>query len=136
MLGEIAATSEAQARLCFGARPDPHNSAKGIPIGRLPDKAHGQPVSSLARAIVAEQRRPIVEIGDEHIDVAVVVEIGTGDTAADIGAAHAAGVACWSVLGGTHDEKTLRDAGSDTILGGISELPAALGRRFGSENGT
>jgi len=52
-----------------------------------------------------------------------------GDTDADIGAAHAAGMPCWSVLGGTHDEKTLREAGADLILtGGIADLPAALDR--------
>jgi phosphoglycolate phosphatase len=50
-----------------------------------------------------------------------------GDTTNDIGAAHAAGLPCWAVLGGTHDEATLRDAGADSILSGIAALPAALG---------
>ena len=49
-----------------------------------------------------------------------------GDTTADIGAAHAAGMPCWSVLGGTHDEATLRAAGADRILPGLAALPAAL----------
>jgi len=51
-----------------------------------------------------------------------------GDTTADIGAAHAAGLPCWSVLGGVHDEGTLRGAGADLILSGVAELPAALDR--------
>jgi phosphoglycolate phosphatase len=51
-----------------------------------------------------------------------------GDTTADIGAAHAAGLPCWSVLGGVHDEATLRAAGADRILSGFAELPAALAR--------
>jgi phosphoglycolate phosphatase len=51
-----------------------------------------------------------------------------GDTTADIGAAHAAGLPCWSVLGGVHDERTLRDAGADLILSGVAELPVALSR--------
>jgi HAD superfamily hydrolase (TIGR01509 family) len=51
-----------------------------------------------------------------------------GDTTADIGAAHAAGLPCWSVLGGVHDEGTLREAGADLILSGVAELPAALAR--------
>jgi len=51
-----------------------------------------------------------------------------GDTTADIGAAHAAGIPCWSVLGGVHDEATLRAAGADLILSGVAELPAALER--------
>ncbi len=51
-----------------------------------------------------------------------------GDTTADIGAARAAGVACWSVLGGTHDEATLRAAAPDRILSAFAELPAALAR--------
>jgi len=53
-----------------------------------------------------------------------------GDTAADVQAAHAAGVPCWCVLGGIHDEATLRAAGADLILeGGIGDLPAALAAR-------
>ncbi len=52
-----------------------------------------------------------------------------GDTTADIGAAHAAGLPCWSVLGGVHDEGTLREAGADLILSGVAELPAALDRQ-------
>jgi phosphoglycolate phosphatase len=52
-----------------------------------------------------------------------------GDTDADIGAAHAAGMPCWAVLGGTQGEKTLRAAGADLILaGGLADLPAALDR--------
>ena len=51
-----------------------------------------------------------------------------GDTAADVGTAHAAGLPCWAVLGGTHDEATLRAAGADSILSGIAALPAALDR--------
>jgi len=54
--------------------------------------------------------------------------IMVGDTTADIGAAHAAGLPCWSVLGGVHDEATLRAAGADVILSGVAELPAALER--------
>jgi phosphoglycolate phosphatase len=53
-----------------------------------------------------------------------------GDTAADVGAAHAAGLSCWAVLGGTHDEATLRAAGADSILSGIAALPAALGHEL------
>jgi phosphoglycolate phosphatase len=50
-----------------------------------------------------------------------------GDTTADVRAARAAGLPCWAVLGGTHDEKTLHEAGADLILArGIAELPAAL----------
>jgi phosphoglycolate phosphatase len=53
-----------------------------------------------------------------------------GDTTADVQAAHAAGLPCWAVLGGTHDEKTLREAGADRILcEGIAQLPAELGTR-------
>jgi len=51
-----------------------------------------------------------------------------GDTTADVGAAHAAGLPCWAVLGGVHDEGTLREAGADLILSGVAELPAALAR--------
>ncbi|MGQ0552935.1 MAG: HAD family hydrolase [Planctomycetota bacterium] len=52
-----------------------------------------------------------------------------GDTAADVLAARAAGCPCWAVLGGTHDEQTLRESGADRILfGGIADLPAALAR--------
>ena len=52
-----------------------------------------------------------------------------GDTTADVAAAHAAGLPCWAVLGGTHDEPTLRDAGADLILSaGIAGLTAALDR--------
>ena len=51
-----------------------------------------------------------------------------GDTTADVGAAHAAGLPCWAVLGGVHSETTLRDAGADLILSGVAELPAALAR--------
>lgn len=51
-----------------------------------------------------------------------------GDTSADVGAAQAAGVTCWAVLGGTHDEATLRAAGAQVVLGGFAEVPAALAR--------
>ncbi|GJM22132.1 MAG: phosphoglycolate phosphatase, bacterial [Planctomycetota bacterium] len=52
-----------------------------------------------------------------------------GDSAADVHAAHAAGMPCWGVLGGIGDEKELREAGADFILsGGLGELPAALRR--------
>jgi phosphoglycolate phosphatase len=65
----------------------------------------------------------------ERLSVKADTALMVGDTDADIGAAHAAGMPCWSVLGGTHDEKTLREAGADLILaGGIAELPAALDR--------
>jgi phosphoglycolate phosphatase-like HAD superfamily hydrolase len=57
-----------------------------------------------------------------------------GDTSADVLAARAAGMPCWAVLGGTHDEPTLREAGADRILsGGIAELPEALGLRAATE---
>jgi len=60
-----------------------------------------------------------------------------GDTTADVAAAHAAGLPCWAVLGGTHDEATLREAGADLILsGGIGELLAALDRRSPRAAGT
>ncbi|MCB9897737.1 MAG: HAD family hydrolase [Planctomycetes bacterium] len=50
-----------------------------------------------------------------------------GDSEADIGCAHAAGMPCWAVLGGTGDERTLRAAGADRILsGGLGDLPHAL----------
>jgi len=65
----------------------------------------------------------------ERLSVQADAALMVGDTDADIGAAHAAGMPCWAVLGGTHDEKTLREAGADLILaGGVAELPAALDR--------
>jgi HAD superfamily hydrolase (TIGR01509 family) len=64
----------------------------------------------------------------ERLGCAPAEALMVGDTTADIGAARAAGVACWSVLGGTHDEATLRAAGPDRILAGFAELPAALAR--------
>lgn len=71
----------------------------------------------------------------EQLDVPAGSALMVGDTAADIGAAHAAGLPCWSVLGGTHDEKTLRAAGADLILArGIAELPAALDRLSPTEH--
>ena len=51
-----------------------------------------------------------------------------GDTSADVGAAHAAGLPCYALLGGIHDEPTLRAAGADIILSGLRELPGALDR--------
>jgi phosphoglycolate phosphatase len=58
-----------------------------------------------------------------------------GDTTADVLAARAAGMPCWAVLGGTHDERALREAGAARILsGGIADLPAALGRRAATED--
>lgn len=51
-----------------------------------------------------------------------------GDTDADVLAAHAAGLPCWGVLTGTHDERRLREAGADLILSGLADLPAALER--------
>ncbi len=67
----------------------------------------------------------------ERLGCAPAEALMVGDTTADIGAARAAGVACWSVLGGTHDEATLRAAGPDRILAGFAELPAALARATG-----
>jgi phosphoglycolate phosphatase len=46
-----------------------------------------------------------------------------GDTTADVGAAHAAGMECWAVLTGIHDESTLRAAGAHRILAGVHALP-------------
>jgi phosphoglycolate phosphatase len=58
-----------------------------------------------------------------------------GDTTADVLAARAAGLPCWSVLGGTHEEAALREAGAARILsGGIADLPAALGRHDATED--
>ncbi|MHC5212688.1 MAG: HAD family hydrolase [Planctomycetota bacterium] len=58
-----------------------------------------------------------------------------GDTTADVLAARAAGLPCWAVLGGTHDEQALREAGAARILsGGIADLPAALGRPTATED--
>ena len=51
-----------------------------------------------------------------------------GDTTADVGAARGAGLPCFAVLGGIHDEATLREAGADLILSGLAELPAAVER--------
>lgn len=50
-----------------------------------------------------------------------------GDTNADVGAAHAAGMPCWGVLTGVGDEDSLRDAGVDHILeGGLAAAPSAI----------
>lgn len=57
-----------------------------------------------------------------------------GDTTADVLAARAAGMPCWAVLGGTHDEAALREAGAARILSGIAGLPEALGRRPATED--
>ena len=71
----------------------------------------------------------VVRLVLEKLGCAPVEALMIGDTTADVAAAHGAGVACWAVLGGTHDERTLRDAGADLILSGIGELTAALDRR-------
>ena len=84
-------------------------------IGGGDDVARHKPAPDVIRFVLERLR---CEPGD-----ALMV----GDTAADVEAAHAAGVTCWSVLGGTHDEATLRAAGTDSILSGIAALPAALG---------
>ena len=50
-----------------------------------------------------------------------------GDSVADVLAAHAAGITCWAVLGGTGTEKSLRDAGPARILtGGMGDVPDLL----------
>ena len=72
----------------------------------------------------------VVRLVLERLECAPTEALMVGDTTADVAAAHAAGVPCWAVLGGTHDERTLRDAGADLILSaGIGELTAALDRR-------
>jgi len=72
----------------------------------------------------------VVHLVLERLECAPTEALMVGDTTADVAAAHAAGVPCWAVLGGTHDERTLRDAGADLILSaGIGELTAALDRR-------
>jgi len=60
-----------------------------------------------------------------RVDEALMI----GDSDADVGAAHAAGMPCWAVTGGVGDERALRQAGADLILGGIGEAPAALAAR-------
>jgi HAD superfamily hydrolase (TIGR01509 family) len=66
----------------------------------------------------------------EKLDCRPHEALMVGDTTADVAAAHAAGVPCWAVLGGTHDEATLRAAGADLILSaGIAGLTAALDRQ-------
>jgi len=58
-----------------------------------------------------------------RVDEALMI----GDSAADVHAAHAAGMPCWGVLGGIGSEKELREAGADLILSsGLGELPRAL----------
>jgi HAD superfamily hydrolase (TIGR01509 family) len=71
----------------------------------------------------------VVRLVLEKLGCAPLEALMIGDTTADVAAAHGAGVACWAVLGGTHDEQTLRDAGADLILSGIGELTIALDRR-------
>jgi phosphoglycolate phosphatase-like HAD superfamily hydrolase len=71
----------------------------------------------------------VVRLVLERLGCAPHEALMVGDTTADVAAAHAASVPCWAVLGGTHDEATLRAAGADLILsGGIAELTAALDR--------
>ncbi len=53
-----------------------------------------------------------------------------GDTAADVGAAHAAGIPCWAVLGGQATHAALRAAGADRILDGIGQLADALDQAY------
>jgi phosphoglycolate phosphatase len=70
----------------------------------------------------------VIHLALQRLGGAAHEAVMVGDTTADIGAAHAAGLPCWSVLGGVHDEATLRAAGADLILSGVAELPAALER--------
>jgi len=75
----------------------------------------------------------VIHLALERMGLAPHEALMIGDTTNDIGAAHAAGLPCWAVLGGTHDEATLRAAGADSILSGIAALPAALGLTHLSE---
>ncbi len=69
----------------------------------------------------------VLQLALERLGCASEQALMVGDTAADVQAAHAAGMPCWSVLGGIHDEPTLRAAGTDLVLrGGIADLPSAL----------
>lgn len=72
----------------------------------------------------------VIHLVLERLECAPDEALMVGDTTADVDAAHAAGVPCWAVLGGTHDEATLRASGPDLILpAGVGALPAALAQR-------
>lgn len=78
----------------------------------------------------------VIHLALQRLGLAPHEALMIGDTAADVGAAHAAGLPCWAVLGGTHDEATLRAAGADSILSGIAALPAALGLPTATSRGS
>jgi len=58
----------------------------------------------------------------EELGVAPPHAAMVGDTDADVGAARAAAIRCYAVLGGTGDERALRAAGAEIILSGLDEL--------------
>jgi phosphoglycolate phosphatase len=125
-------------------------SARGVPLGLATTRSAGSARDTLALAGLLPHIRAIGG-GDEVLhhkpapDVLLLVlerlgvrpeqALMVGDTTADVLAARAAGLPCWAVLGGTHDEQALREAGAARILsGGIADLADALSRHAATED--
>lgn len=87
-LGKVATAAGNFSHLGNGAGGDFDSCAHGVAVAFGADEFEINPVIFVERLIVEESRRVAI-VGDDDVDVAVVVEIGEGD---------AAGGADWDIV--------------------------------------
>ena len=78
----VAAAAAYFLHLRRAARGDAHARADRAAIRRDAHELQRQPVPSMLASIEAEEVRRVVDVVDEHVDVAVVVEVGERGAAA------------------------------------------------------
>ena len=84
LAGEETAAADEVADLRPLASDEPRSSANAIAVAACTNQAQAQPIPPVAH-IVSQQRGPVVEIGNENIQVAVVVKVEHVGAAADAG---------------------------------------------------
>ena len=75
--------------LCMAPRHHPHARPNGGAVALCPDQLDLDPIL-LVSAVIAQKRRQVVHIQNQHVDIAIVVVVtescsATGETLADAG---------------------------------------------------
>ncbi len=81
--GDITGLAEQGLRLGFAAIAGQHGCAQGAAVAFGAFQANFDPVVAFRR-VVAQQRRRLVLVHDENVEIAVVVEIAKGAAAAGV----------------------------------------------------
>src|SRR3954452_22934925 len=80
--GEVPAAAVHLAILAPAARLHPDLGSQPFPVPALAAQAQGEPMAAARTVISQHQRRPFA-VGDDEVDIAVVVDVAGGGAAAD-----------------------------------------------------